>query len=457
MPKFMKAFKNIIFQYSLASLAAVLTVTLILSYFLTQGTKAHLIDMHLQLFSDIVQNEAKGMPEIYEFFLSPPGSSPPQNLDHYITELTSFGDVFRIKLWGPEAVILWSDETRIIGRRYPDNQEYHEAWKGKVAYEIAATHKTEQATEAGRGPVLEIYVPLKNEGRVIGIVELYEASETLWIEIDRHTRLIWLMMGLAGLVLYLLLFFIFYRAQKRIKDADHRLIRTQDVTIYALAFQAGMRDLETGRHLDRTSTYVEILARELKKTPAYKGYLTEEYLRDLVQAAPLHDIGKVGIPDSILLKPGPLTPEEREIMQKHCDYGAMVLRKAEGRLSFHSFLSIGIQIAHCHHEKWDGSGYPQGLKGENIPISARIMALADVYDALRSARPYKQAFEHERSRDIIVADRGRHFDPAVIEAFLAREEDFLRISVDLADQLEENNQQNRPSLDPTNKPPRPKE
>ena len=154
---------------------------------------------------------------------------------------------------------------------------------------------------------------------------------------------------------------------------------------------------------------------------------------DLVKSAPLHDIGKVGIADSILLKPGTLTPEERQEIQRHCEMGARVLRIAEKKLKFQSFLTIAIQLTLYHHEKWDGTGYPNGLAGEAIPLSGRIMALADNYDALRTTRPYKSAFSHEQSRGIIQENRGTHFDPALVDAFLRREADFRRISEELSD------------------------
>ncbi|MEW6261876.1 MAG: HD domain-containing phosphohydrolase [Thermodesulfobacteriota bacterium] len=432
----MKPKHNVILQYTLVSLFCALVVSLALSFALTRWTKDHLVRMHIELFDEIVQNNVRHHDEIISFFQAGPVTVPPEAIKHFISELTQFGAVFRIKLWGRNAVILWSDETEIIGRRYPDNEEYWTAWSGRIAHAVTLPNKSEQVTEKNRGVVLEIYTPLKKDNQVYGVVELYEASEELWIEINRHMRLIWYLVGLAGVILYLLLFYIFYNAQKKVSDTQGRLIETQDVTIYALAYQAGLRDLETGRHLDRTAKYVELIARELKKSRPYRKYLSEDYIRDLVRAAPLHDIGKVGVPDSILLKPGRLTPEETLIMRRHVEYGAKVLQQAQDKLPFQSFLSLGQQIALFHHEKWDGGGYPQGLKQEEIPLSARIMALADVYDALRSKRPYKEPFDHDRCREIIASEKGRHFDPAVVEAFLVLEKEFERISIEWADQPE---------------------
>jgi len=206
------------------------------------------------------------------------------------------------------------------------------------------------------------------------------------------------------------------------------------MTIFALAYQAELRDQQTGKHLERTSIYVRLLADRLAGLPQYRGYLTPAYISGLEKSAPLHDIGKVGVPDSILLKPGKLTYEEMEQMKKHCEYGARILRRAEEKLGFRSFLSIAIQLAMHHHERWDGQGYPQGLAGERIPVSARIMALADVYDALSTTRPYKKAFSHQECLRIITEKRGTNFDPQVVDAFLECEATFERTSRELSDE-----------------------
>ncbi|HUJ75881.1 MAG TPA: HD domain-containing phosphohydrolase, partial [bacterium] len=252
-------------------------------------------------------------------------------------------------------------------------------------------------------------------------------------QIARNTLFIWVLVAGAGVLLWGLLFFIFLRAYQRQRRTNLELRETQNVTIFALAYQAELRDKQTGRHLERTAEYVRILAEQLARLPAYRAYLTPGYVEDLVKAAPLHDIGKVGVSDSILLKPGTLLPEEMAEMRKHCDYGARVLRIAEEKLKFQSFLAIAIQLTLYHHEKWDGSGYPHGLRGEAIPLSGRIMALADNYDALRTARPYKKAFPHDECAPLIVSLSGVHFDPALVQAFVAREGDFRAISERLAD------------------------
>ncbi|MGE4298284.1 MAG: HD domain-containing phosphohydrolase [Desulfovibrionaceae bacterium] len=214
---------------------------------------------------------------------------------------------------------------------------------------------------------------------------------------------------------------------------NRELQRTQDVTILSLASLAETRDNETGQHILRTQRYVRALAGPLRTAPGYGEFLTPATIDLLFKSAPLHDIGKVGIPDAILLKPGRHTDEEFAIMKQHAVYGHEALRAAEERLGSNSFLRLAREIAISHHEKWDGSGYPNGLAGEAIPYSGRLMALADVYDALISKRVYKPSFTHEKAREIILAGRGTHFDPAVVDAFLVVEEAFKSIAAQYGD------------------------
>lgn len=198
------------------------------------------------------------------------------------------------------------------------------------------------------------------------------------------------------------------------------------VTIAGLAKLADCRDQDTGNHLERIRAYTRFLAQELATMPDYRGYITDEYIEDLCNSSILHDIGKVGIPDRVLLKPGRLTLEEFEVIKRHCAIGGDALKAAESQIGGQSFLALAKEIAYYHHEKWDGSGYPLGLRGEEITLSTRMVALADVYDALTSPRVYKMAYSHSEAKAIILAGKGTHFCPEVVDAFLAREVDFLR-------------------------------
>jgi putative two-component system response regulator len=204
---------------------------------------------------------------------------------------------------------------------------------------------------------------------------------------------------------------------------------TQRVSIRALAHLAETRDPETGNHILRTQAYVQQLANALRQHPRFSATLSDRYIDLLSRSAPLHDIGKVGIPDYILLKPGKHTPEEWVIMQTHAKLGSVAIERAEQDIEMPlPFLSLAKEIAHWHHEKWDGSGYPDGLTGDAIPVSARLMAVADVFDALISVRVYKPAMPYAEARDIIAAGRGKHFDPDMTDTFLAGFDDFVAIA-----------------------------
>jgi putative two-component system response regulator len=204
---------------------------------------------------------------------------------------------------------------------------------------------------------------------------------------------------------------------------------TQRVSIRALAHLAEARDPDTGNHVLRTQAYVRRLALALRGQPGYSQMDDERYVELLTMSAPLHDIGKVAIPDTVLLKPGRLDEAEMAIMRTHAARGAEAIEQAEHDVQTPiAFLAVAKEIARWHHERWDGTGYPDGLAGGAIPASARLMALADVFDALTTRRPYKAAMEPEQARTLIEDGRGSHFDPAVVDAFLANFDDFVAIA-----------------------------
>lgn len=219
----------------------------------------------------------------------------------------------------------------------------------------------------------------------------------------------------------------FLEAEVSRRMGENQLI--QQVSIHALARLAETRDPETGNHLRRTQEYVRTLANGLKTHPRFAHYLDAKTIDALAKSAPLHDIGKVGIPDHILLKPGKLTADEWEIMKTHAELGSNAIEQAiKDAEKPVEFLGIAMQIAHYHHEKWDGSGYPSGLSGDAIPIAARLMALADVFDALICKRVYKPAFTFEDARQIIVDGSGRHFDPDIVDTFTREYDAFKAIA-----------------------------
>jgi len=222
--------------------------------------------------------------------------------------------------------------------------------------------------------------------------------------------------------------------EQEVQRRTREVVAIQDVTIQAMASLAETRDNETGNHIRRTQHYVRLLAELLRDHPRFNPFLNDDSIRQLFRSAPLHDIGKIGIPDHILLKPGRFTPEEFEIMKTHTTLGRDAIQRAEDQLGVSvDFLRVAKEIAYSHQEKWDGSGYPQGLVGEDIPVSARLMAVADVYDALISRRVYKAGMPHEQALEIIRQGRAIHFDPDICDVFLANAEQFHIIAKRFSD------------------------
>jgi putative two-component system response regulator len=221
--------------------------------------------------------------------------------------------------------------------------------------------------------------------------------------------------------------------QDEVFQRREELDRTKDVTISCIASLAETRDEETGKHIKRTQEFVRILAEQLKDHRCFRDYLNPYIIELLYKTAPLHDIGKVGVPDSILFKPGKLEPDEWKLMKKHTVYGYEALKRAEENMLRSDFLVMATEIAHSHHERWDGIGYPLQLAGDAIPISGRIMAIADVYDALVNRRAYKEAYPHEKAVEIIRDSSGSHFDPDTVNAFLDNEQDFNKIEIEFSD------------------------
>ena len=225
-----------------------------------------------------------------------------------------------------------------------------------------------------------------------------------------------------------------YEVGKRARQ----LAALQQTSILAMSALAEVRDVDTGNHLRRTQNYIRALGKQLQGHPRFSDFLSDEMIDIVFKCAPLHDIGKVGIPDRILLKPGRYEPQEFAIMKTHPQLGWDALNKAQDAAGEAiEFLEIAKQIVLSHHEKWNGSGYPQGLAGDDIPIPARLMALADVYDALISPRVYKAGMSHFEAMQIIMAGSGTHFDPDVVNAFLAVNPEFETIAIRFADQAEE--------------------
>lgn len=205
--------------------------------------------------------------------------------------------------------------------------------------------------------------------------------------------------------------------EKKVSEKTEIIEHLHDVIMLSLAELVECRDENTGGHVKRTAEYVKLLCEEILEEGLYRDILTPEYVKDIVRSAPLHDIGKIGINDATLLKAGSLDEDEFEYMKKHAELGGRTLQNMIDETNGESFLYTAKEMANYHHEKWDGTGYPEGLKGEDIPISARIMAIADVYDALTTKRPYKQPLSHDTAVKIILDGKGKIFDPSIIDIF----------------------------------------
>lgn len=219
----------------------------------------------------------------------------------------------------------------------------------------------------------------------------------------------------------------------QLAESNESFEEARAATILGLAKLAEYRDNETGAHIERMREYVRILALELSTHPKYQSYITNNYINDLYESSILHDIGKVAVPDKILRKPGRLNLMEYEVIKTHTTLGGDALKEVAARVSGQSFLTIAMEIAYFHHERWDGKGYPKGLKGMDIPLSARITALADFFDAVTSKRIYKPAFSIKRARALILDGKGCQFDPDVVDAFLVRIEDFTDVKNRIVD------------------------
>ena len=225
----------------------------------------------------------------------------------------------------------------------------------------------------------------------------------------------------------------FWWKERLVREKTRLHMTTQEAMLETIANITETRDQETGFHIRRTRSYVKALAEHLRSKPAYAALVNEAYIERLCEAAPLHDLGKVGVPDHVLLKTGRLTAEEIEEIKKHTQYGKAVIDAAQAKLADTSFLKLAGEMAFSHHEHWDGKGYPTGLKGEEIPLSGRIMAIADVYDALISGRSYKGGLPHEEAVEIMMAGRGTQFDPQLIDAFVEIHDEFRTIAEKFGD------------------------
>ena len=282
--------------------------------------------------------------------------------------------------------------------------------------------------EKNAGMIYETFMECRRSGNPVKAFdcEFNKAGDTLFIEASASLLLDskGLPIGYRGVLRD--------RTEKKKMEMDllesyRKVHEARSATILGLAKLAEYRDEGTGTHLERIREYARILAVQLAENPKFSDRIDQQYIDDIYQSSILHDIGKVGTPDALLLKPSELTKDEFDIIKRHTLMGGNALKAIESQIEGKSFLAMGKEIAYNHHEKWDGSGYPRGLKGEAIPLSARIIAVADVYDALTTKRFYKEAYTHEKARTMIIRLKGKHFDPDIVKAFIDVETEFNRV------------------------------
>ncbi|PKL16901.1 MAG: hypothetical protein CVV49_13755 [Spirochaetae bacterium HGW-Spirochaetae-5] len=414
---------NILIYYTVIILVMVIAVSSLMGIIISRYQENHLLIAHIEFYPELINVLVDKDPTILQT-LSGKKSSGISDNKSSVAGMLAIKGVSSAAIINTNGEIAAQSNLNLTLKGISLNQQFIKALSGSTGYEYTIKDNDRS---------LILYIPVKSGNDIKGVVYLSENGSHLTSIIHGSRFTAWLIISLSGLLLYILLFYIFYHSFRKQKKINEHLWQTQDVTIFALGYQAELRDLETGKHIERTSAYVSIIAKELKKHEKYKTYMTDDYISDLVRSAPLHDIGKVAIPDSILRKPGKLTDEEYLIMQTHPEHGSDILEKAEERLTFPSFFKIAIQMSKYHHEKWNGTGYPSKLSGVDIPLSARIMALADVYDALSSARPYKEAFSHEKCISIIKDESGKSFDPEIVGIFLTKEQEFKNVSILMKD------------------------
>lgn len=342
-------------------------------------------------------------------------------LDALVREQVLRGNIVRAKVWGRDGVLLYSDERELEGRRFPVTHELADALDGRVASEVSSLDQEENVGERERfAHLLEVYVPLRpaDSPEVAGAFEVYRDTALLELRIEEMRRFVWGSVALGFVILYGSLFTLVRNASRELvrrNDENARLLGAvlkaneelrdaYDATIEGWTRALDLRDRETEGHTLRVVEATVILAKAI-------GIHGTE-LTALRRGALMHDIGKLGVPDAILLKPGPLTDHEWSIMRRHPIY-------AHEMLSSISYLRDALDIPYAHHERWDGTGYPRGLKGTEIPLAARLFAVVDIWDALRFDRPYRAAWPEEQVREHIRSLAGTHLDPDLVRAFMS--------------------------------------
>ncbi len=334
-----------------------------------------------------------------------------------IEAFMEFSNLVEFKVWGADATVIYAYTDRsIIGRRFPTNEDLINTLKSiKTTANLEEAVEIENIALRGYGKLLEMYAPIIVNGEVVGAVEVYRKAPSFkfW---GAHIFFVASLSITTMLLLYVLLYGQFKKASgeiirydRKLNDAYRTLGLSYFDTIRSLVKALELRDMETEGHSERVVAFSVYIAEKLSLS--LKEFFKQDEFGKLVIGSYLHDIGKIGVSDTILLKPGRLTPGERKEMQTHVIKGFEIVKDV-------TFLKPATEVILCHHEKWDGTGYPRGLKGEEIPVTARIFALVDVFDALTNERPYKNRIPFEEAKKIIFEESGKHFDSRIVDIFM---------------------------------------
>lgn len=396
-------------RFALTSLFAITVLGLVVSYSLGRSIESSALSDARAVAYDDLHGSLNNALGTYDF-------KGPLSRAQWKSLAWQFGNSVRssrtvvIKLWGADGRVLFTTDRAILGKRFPVEGGLKTALTGKVASDVSSLDEDENRDLQRRfGRLFEVYIPVSRGGRVVGAFEIYQVFKPVGDRIAMLQRTVYGMLAVGLLVLYLLLFGIVRRGSNTIVRQQHEVMRyTTDLersyneTIGSLAAAVDARDATTERHSQRVTELAVSLGRWIG--------MGEGELRDLERGALLHDVGKIGVSDLILLKPGKLTDEEWVQMRQHPLIGHEMLQNV-------SFLQGALPVVRHHHERWDGTGYPDRLRGEWIPKPARLFAVIDVYDALTSERPYRQPMPHQEAIAVLHADAGSHFDAAMVEAF----------------------------------------
>lgn len=404
--------QSLLLRFSVIGLGVTCVVALVLSYIL----QAQLVDNALASAAELAAaqvNSAVGHSLSPEDLVSRLPAETHARIDNLVDQnLKAAGAIVRVKIWNTERLLVYSDDPRSIGQRDQGNPDLSAALNGKIEAEISNLTKAENIAERAFGTLLEVYVPLRAKGTdaIIGVYEIYQSTAALDKRIRNIRRAVALGVGGGFGALFLGLFWVVLGAARRLVEHSREnkrlaaeIEQAYDDTIEGWAAALDLKDHETEGHSRRVT--------ELTVEVAAAMGMSAEELVIVRRGALLHDIGKVGVPDEILKKPGPLTEAEWVIMRQHPVYSRQMLQRV-------GYLGRALDIPCHHHERWDGTGYPDGLAGEAIPLSARIFAIIDVWDALSNDRPYRQAWPAARVLAYLEEQGGTHFDPAALATFL---------------------------------------